>query len=110
MSHKTREVAETEVIRVTRDFGVKDRFGRTIGAKVFLREVTMEAIEDACRLYYSTMAPGHYFCMSVTATRDDVPYGAVQMRQYFTTEAERTATMEKYFAGAAKRAAKRAGK
>lgn len=102
-------VLETPSTKVPRDFGVLDRKGRSIGATVWLREVGMAEGKSAHGSYYN-MAPGHYFVMTVQATRAGVAYGACQQRQYFKTEAERDAAVEKYFREAAKRAAKREGK
>jgi hypothetical protein len=111
-AYKTKTANETASTEVFREFGVRDRKGRMIGARVFLRELDMVELTDVKDGYYgyNTVEPGHYFVMTVCATRGGASYGASQPRQYFTTAEAREAAMETYFAGAAKRAKQREGK
>jgi hypothetical protein len=84
----------------------KDAKGRVIGADIhrFLATFTQKS-EDARNGYRHE--PGTFFGFRPHATRNGLPYGASQSRQYFKTEAEREQAISAYLANAMKRAAKK---
>lgn len=91
-----------------RESAEKDRLGRQIGAQVTLWECDFVEEKGARGGY--PLAPGHYYNAAPHATRDGKPYGASQRVKRFLTKDERTAWVEAYFAGMAKRAAKAAAR
>lgn len=99
----------TEPVVTNRDFGVQDRFGRKIGAAAVTYETTYVELEDQTNGGY-TQPAGHYFTFRPCATRNGIGYGASQGRHNFKTIEERQAAIDKYFAGAQKRAIKNQGK
>ena len=73
------------------DFGIKDPWGRAIGASV-----TTWEDEGAAQP----------FALVVQATRDGAKYGSWNRPRYFTTWDERTKAIAKYIRGAARNAEK----
>lgn len=91
--------------RVVR-FGLLDKQGREIGARIVTFEVTFRPAPEDARSW-QTVAPGHYYGLNVWATRNGVPFGAIQSDRYFSTIAARHKALVKYIADAKKRAAKK---
>ena len=89
------------------DFGIRDKFGRLIGARIMTCETDFTARGPEATGGYIIPA-GHYYSLLVHATRNGRTYGACQSAQPFTTEAERTAAIAKYLKGAEARARKTA--
>lgn len=103
------ESGRTEATHQHFDFGVSDRFGRKVGARITSYEVDFaEAPPEAYSGY--TISEGHYYAMQVSATRNGEPYGASQPNQHFKTIEERTKAIDKYLKEAGKRAVKLEGK
>lgn len=93
-------------------FGAYDEKGRAIGAYITTGVHEFRAVasdEDPLRRFWR-MPAGRYFHFTPHATRDQRPYGAMQSRAYFTTEAERDAAIAEYLASAKKRAEAKARK
>lgn len=86
-------------------FGIADTKGRDIGANVMTYELDFSVSDDQSRGWL--VAPGHYFCARVHATRNGVNYGACQHAQRFTTAEARDAYVAKYLDQAKKRASKK---
>ena len=92
----------------------KDRLGRLIGAQVRLISATVRNLAEGekaegWRAYHGEGWPdGPIFGFRTHATRNGSLYGASQRDRFFQPEAERDAEIEKYFAGFAKRTAKKA--
>lgn len=87
------------------DFGCTDRFGRKIGAEISTYEADFTSLPEGANCWYN-QAPGHYYGLRCWATRYGATYGAIQPNTFYRTEAERTAAITKYLAGAQKRATK----
>jgi hypothetical protein len=94
-------------------FGVKDRFGREIGARVWTHTVTytLEPPEGqpVTLSYRNNGKAGTFYGFTPQATRNGQRYGASQSAAEFPTEKERDAAVKKYMAGARKRAIKNFG-
>jgi len=88
------------------DFGMVDSKGRRIGARVHTYEETYEDLPAGSNTGWYSQPAGHYFGMTVSATRNGQHFGATQSAQYFATEALRDAAALKYLTAARKRAAK----
>ena len=85
-------------------FGIFDPKNREVGAKVFTWEVDLvEGDRVWCKTY---LKPGYHFLLQVTATRAGVGFGPSQYTQAFASAEEREVVIEKYLAGAYKRAEK----
>jgi len=96
---------------VRRQFPVKDKRGRTIGAAVARFSIqVIESEEPRSTPRAPIDGVGTYYGMCPHAERDGKSYGACQPDQFFKTVEERDRAVEKYFAGAAKRACKLAGR
>jgi hypothetical protein len=100
----------SDVVIERRDFGVRDSKGRAIGGLVQRYTVETRLRTDADGdygiVYMLDAQPGTFYCYKPHATRDGKSFGAIQPSVWFATAAERDAAVEKYFAGAAKRAPK----
>lgn len=97
------------VASVLHDFGVVDERGRKLGARVAFSEVELVEVEAgadrwACRTY--SKPAGYYFLARMQATRDGSLFGATQLDNWYTTEAERDAAVAKYLKQARSRALK----
>ena len=103
----TRDSQKTETIQ--REFDVKDSKGRAIGARVVLFTLTYTEIPEDSSVYW-THAPGTVIAFCPQALRNGQKYGAAQSFVECKDEADREAKIEKYFAGARKRAEKLAAK
>jgi hypothetical protein len=103
-----------ECVVACADFGVSDKRGRAIGARVSYSESTIAEIDVAEGHIGGYVSPverlGHWFVMHTTALRGGHPFGASFNRQYFRAAAERDAAKDKYLKAAAKRALKEAAK
>lgn len=108
---KTRPVSTTTVeTTIERDFGMTDRLGRKVGARVVLSTEQYEALEDQTETsYFYLTAPGSYYTARPSATRNGFDYGASQSAHLFETEAARDLYIAKYFKAAEKRAIKSHG-
>jgi hypothetical protein len=109
---KTQSKAGNAQVRIE-NFGINDSRGREIGAQIYTYEETHTEISDEAAAasysgYYTGVEPGLYFGFRPHATRNGSTYGALQHGARFATVAERDAAIEKYLAGARKRAAKAA--
>lgn len=99
----------SEPVTVHHGFGVNDTKGRGIGARITTFILTYKARTDGQRsgtICDPDKIGKSFFAFVPQATRGGVPYGASQVTQEFSTEAERDAAIAKYLAGAAKRAMK----
>lgn len=86
-------------------FAIFDRFNREIGASLERSTIVVSAeIEE--RPYHggTQKEPGTYYSFRPHATRNARNYGASQRSDWFNTEEEREAAIQKYLAGARKRA------
>lgn len=88
------------------EFPYVDSRGRKVGARIARFEATYTEVGQDARSWYSR-APGHYFAFHPWATRNGQRYGASQREQFFSTEAEREAAIQKYLKAAFKRASKK---
>lgn len=95
--------------QIARDFGVTDQRGRRMGGIAFLATAVYSPLSADALPYasYTTIEPGTYYAFTPHATRNGERYGACQHTKLFATEAERAIAVEKYFAGAQKRAARK---
>ena len=109
------ETVETPLCDVAcSDFGVSDKRGRAIGARVSYLERTNSEVDVADgttdhQIHLVTNL-GHWYVMHTTALRGGHPFGASFNCQSFRTAAERDAAKDKYLKAAAKRALKEAAK
>lgn len=87
-------------------FGQRDRFGREIGARITTAREDVVPRTDTHNLAEPARLGTGWFTLVVHATRDGKVYGACQPTLYFKSATERDAAIEKYLAGARKRAAK----
>lgn len=120
MSYKTLRNSLTDSVRTygpDESFGVKDRFGRELGASVTLftainTPVSWETnFEPFAQEVAKALLPaGRVYGFTPWSKRDGKPYGASQLARWFATEAQRDAAVVKYLAEARKRAAKNAGR
>jgi hypothetical protein len=90
-----------------KNFPQRDDKGRQVGVEIITSECDLVAAEDINRSHLVGLAPGHYFCCMIHATRSNIPYGAMQPMMYFTTEAKRNEYIDKRVAANAKIAAKK---
>jgi len=98
----------TTATHSARDFGCVDSKGRTIGARVAVFEFDfVEAAPGGS--YWNYARVGHVFAFVPQALRAGKDFGAYAGERWFDTAEARDAAIEKYFADAAKRAAKQAG-
>jgi hypothetical protein len=97
------------VVKRHEDFGLRDKYGRVIGADVTTWEVTIESAPEDFGGDYSTLPAGHYFALGTRGTRDGKGFGPIKYTRYFTTVAEREVALLDYLGGAAKRAVKARG-
>jgi hypothetical protein len=90
-------------------FGLFDKKGREIGARVTLqmREMVLVETNEEYRCGFS-IEPGNYFTFTPSAARGGQSFGAFSGTRYFKSEAARSAAVAKYLAAAKKRAAKTA--
>lgn len=88
-------------------FGVSDRKGREIGAKVSFEVRVYAPAEEGVKSWVN-IAPGTYFVVRYQATRGGTSYGPGFNRAFFGTEKERFAGVEKYLKSAKARAVKTA--
>lgn len=95
--------------REQHEFGVKDRFGRAIGASVSYVIATFRPWTSTNHSR-SPREPGTYYEVRVQATRDGKAYGAGFNGAMFETAEDRDAYVAKYLKEARKRALKREGK
>jgi hypothetical protein len=107
---------------VQHDFGVYDRFGRVLGARVSYTKKTYlpgPKVRPAHRAANgfeipewrtgsTDVQPGTYFAWYGTATRKGEPFGALQDVHLCKTAEERDAQVAKYLRDAGARARKRA--
>ena len=93
--------------RVGRFFGITDSKGRRVGALVWLGVGEFIPAVPG-RTTWSTPV-GSYFTARPSATRDSYEFGPAQRERFFATARERDAWVEKYFAGAERRAIKSHG-
>ena len=119
ISHEVANVREHQQIH---GFGVHDRKGRELGARIAYRKVTYapgpkitpaHTLKDGYELpeYRSgstTIEPGEYFAWVGMATRGGASYGALQNTHLCATAEQRDAEVAKYLRGAKQRAIKRA--
>lgn len=106
---KTKEHQRSVSTKESYSFDVKDRLGREIGAAVWLYHIEYREVpEDTLSGYYDRIAPGAYYAFVPHATRNGKCYGASRQEQRHATEAGRRLAIEKYIAGAQKRAQKKA--
>lgn len=86
-------------------YACRDSKNREIGSLVKIGEVEVYERErqDKWECGYS-YKPGRYFTAWVQAARDGKSYGASQSGEWFTTEAERDAYVERRLAAGRKRA------
>lgn len=109
----TRRSDRQNVQVVSRSFyPAVDKQMRTIGADAVTYELdyveaTAEELVKFAAYGLSSKAAGHYFAFYPSATRDGHHFGAAKPEQLFSTAAARDAAIDKYFAGAQKRAAKK---
>jgi hypothetical protein len=91
-------------------FGVSDRLGREIGASVAYKLVvtTSDTNREWDRSQRRNLPAGTYFAWYAKAARGGKSYGPLQDWHYEATEEARAAAVEKYLAGAKKRAEKTA--
>lgn len=99
------EVRNDDLTTQVRDFGVIDMAGRPVGAIANLSTSTFAPV-PAGRQWGRSMKPGTYFALKCWATRDGKEFGATQHTRYFETAELRERALTKYWAEAAKRAAK----
>jgi hypothetical protein len=92
------------------DFGVSDKRGRAIGARVSYSETTIVEADATARYISPVERLGHWFVLRTTAMRGGKDFGPSFNRQSFRTAAERDAAKDKYLKNAAKRALKEAAK
>lgn len=90
-------------------FGLFDYKNREIGARVLLqiREMIPVASDEPEYLGFN-IEPGSYFTFTPYALRGGKVFGASSGVQYFRNEADRSASVAKYLAGAKRRAVKNA--
>ena len=96
---------ETQV----REFPHKDTKGRRVGARAltFMVEYSPVDPEKVSKWFVGySKPPGVLYGWRPHALRDGKPYGAAQATSEYASEAERTAAIARYFAGAEKRARK----
>lgn len=87
------------------DFGVTDAQGRKLGTKISFATVVYEDIAETVVSYAPYVREaGTYFTFTPHTTRDGKRFGALQDERHFTTEAARYEAVERYLAGARKRA------
>lgn len=99
--------SETEEVQ-RHDFGVHDRKGRPVGARLTLslRRYTLAAPGAG----HYNVKPGLYFALHTTATRAGEPFGPAFNSSIYTTREEREAAIVEYLKGAEARARKTAAK
>lgn len=108
---KLYNVLSTEIV----DFGVKDRFGRSLGTKVTVSQVDVIPGSLADNVWYVLAGDvssigARYFAVEVQAQRNERKYGAIGGTTFFGTLADAEAYITKYLNDAAKRAKKNEGK
>ena len=89
-------------------FGVKDRFGRELGAHVILGVHVFTSLVPGEDCLYFHRAPGRYFSAHCMATRNGNIYRLPQPWSHFDTEAKRSVHVAKYLKAALARAQKAA--
>lgn len=99
--------SKSNIEAISVNFGVCDRFGRMIGARVTKYEMDYLPTDKD---YGFTVTPGHYFMFDPAATRNGLEYGGWAGHRRFNTAADRDMAVSKYFEDAKKRAIKREGK
>lgn len=90
-----------------------DRLGRMIGCNITHGELGDSSVDlqnDNWADVHEGRNLGKLFWSYRRATRNEVPYGAAQHRQYYATAAEREAADAKYLKAAQRAADKREGK
>lgn len=91
------------------DFGVTDSKGRKIGCRYRTAVVVATPfVPTQYRPRGHDLAPGEYFSLDVSATRDGKSFGATAVTRYFDTVEGLSLAIENYVAGARKRASKNA--
>lgn len=86
-------------------FDAVDEKGRKIGACAVQSVITWAEVGE--RAWGGSVPPGTYFAFYTYALRDGKKHGAMHKTKYFATEAERQKAVDRYFAGAHKRAEKK---
>lgn len=90
------------------DFGVSDRKGRRVGARLTLTIRIYSTVAPGVGHY--NVKPGVYFALHTTATRDGEPFGPSFNFSIYPTSEERDAAIAKYLKAAEARARKTAAK
>jgi hypothetical protein len=90
-------------------FGVIDRKGRELGARVHFSVRVYDVVEGHDG-WTRNLKPGTYYAWCGHATRAGEAFGALQPIRFCKSEAERQAAVAKYLAGAAARALKWQGR
>ena len=107
MSNKTILVKGTHLSTITRDFGVRDAKGRTVGARIITQRWEVKHDEDALS-YWPIPCPknGELFTWAPQSTRDDEEFGASQKFRHCETVKEMNKQIVKYIESSRQRALK----
>jgi hypothetical protein len=89
---------------IERSFGLSDRRGREMGARVSLFTVVIEEARWSGHFDVGLELGTKVFAFRPQATRTWLPYGPVQSMRYFATAEDRDRAVELYFEQARKRA------
>jgi len=96
------------------DFGLSDKKGRAIGARIYLSTmVTRPVSEENAKGWGAQihkLPAGTYYMLLTSAMRGGETFGAYTGNRAFKTIEERTAAIAKYLKGAKKRAEKEAAR
>ena len=110
MTTLTKSTNITSRKRTEYDFGVvqptKTYGDRTVGASITTLELDVVPVA-AGRFCGMTMAPGHYFVLYVSATRNGEDFGGGKGGQYFASADKREVAIQKYLKSAQYRATKK---
>lgn len=103
----TNFVSETEEVQ-HHDFGLPDRKGRPIGARLTLS--IRRYATTTLGLGHYNVKPGLYYALHTTSTRAGEPFGPAFNWSIYTTREEREAAIAKYLKGALARARREAAR
>jgi hypothetical protein len=106
MAQLTKISSRETIEQREQSFGIYDKKGREIGGRYVISQVDFEPLPEGSITGY-LQAPGRYIIGCCHALRDGKGYGALHRDTYFASLEEAQAAADKYFASAAKRAAKR---